>query len=114
MSLCKELGISNKEMSCMMRVAYPKMSYAAVSLAERSDETGVQFTSAAKKTAYILAGRVKRPVQRLHPARTTIWFTDAQMEFLQTHENIGDYIRGLVDREMKRAATGATNTDDRK
>ena len=107
MSLCKDLGITASALADMMKESYPKMSRMAVSVAERSDETGVQFTTAAKKTAYILSGRVKPDAQRLHPSRTTVWFTESQMKFLQQRENIGDYIRSLVDIEMKKAASSA-------
>ena len=107
MSLCKDLGITHTALAELMKDTYPKMSKMAVSVAERSDETGVQYTSAAKKTAYILSGRVKPDTQRLHPARTTVWFTESQMKFLQQRENIGDYIRSLVDVEMKKAASDA-------
>lgn len=110
MSLCKDLGITHTALAELMKDSYPKMSKMAVSVAERSDETGVQYTSAAKKTAYILSGRVKPDTQRLHPARTTVWFTESQMKFLQQRENIGDYIRSLVDVEMKKAASDAATS----
>lgn len=114
MGLCKDLGKSQGELVEMLRPLYPRISRAAVSVAERPEESGVRFTGPARKAAYRLSGTVETAPRRTHDARTTIWFTQAQMRFLRKHMNIGVYIRGLVDEAMKKekAAVSAGTAGD--
>jgi hypothetical protein len=114
MGLCKELDKNQTDLVLLLKPIYPKISKAAVSVAENPDESGVRFTAAAKKTAYRLTGRVERKPKRAHNNHLTIWVDDRQLRFL-AHQPMakGEYIRKLINEEMKRAATGATNTNDR-
>lgn len=113
-SLCKELGMNQQQMVECLKPLYPSISRAAVSVAERSEDSGVTYTSAAKKAAYRLTGRCEPKPKRRHSLRTTVWFDERQWKFLTRQPGgIGNYIRILVDQEIKRAAAGSGTTDSR-
>ena len=113
MGLCKELDRTQTELVDMLKPLYPRISKAAVSVAEQPDTSGVRFTAAAKKTAYRLTGRVERKPKRAHNNHLTIWVNDRQLRWL-AKQGIpkGEYIRQLIDDEMK-AAPGCAETEDR-
>lgn len=114
MGLCKELNRTQTELVDILKPLYPRLSKAAVSVAERPEESGVRFTGAAKKAAYRLTGKVERKPKRTHNNHLTIWVDDRQLRWLAKQDlPKGEYIRQLIDDEIKNAATGATNTDDR-
>lgn len=115
MGLCKELDCTQAELAELLKPLYPRISKAAVSVAEAPDASGVRFTGACRKSAYSLTGRVERKPRRAHNNHLTIWLDDKQLRFLARQPvPKGEYIRSLIDAEISRAATGATNTDDRK
>lgn len=114
MGLCKELDRTQTELAALLKPLYPRISKAAVSIAEQPDSSGVRFTGAARKAAYSLTGRVERKPKRAHNNHLTIWVDDKQLRFLARQPiSKGEYIRQLIDEARKNAATGATNTDDR-
>lgn len=114
MGLCKDLKINQAQLVELLKPAFPRLSRAAVSVAEAPKESGVRFTAELKKRACELTGEVQTVPQRTHSERTTIWFSPEQMLFLRKQPGgIGAFIRALLDEAMKKAATGATNTDDR-
>lgn len=114
MGLCKELDKNQTDLVLLLKPLYPRISKAAVSVAESPGESGVRFTAEARKTAYRLTGRVERKPKRIHNNHLTIWVDDRQARFLARQPTAkGEYIRRLIDEDMKKAATGATNTDDR-
>lgn len=115
MSLCKELDRSQIELVELLKPLYPRISKAAVSVAEQPNASGVRFTTEARKTAYRLTGRVERKPRRAHNNHLTIWVDDKQLRFLARQPlPKGEYIRSLIDAEMKKAASGAGTTEDRK
>ncbi len=115
MSLCKETDLSQVELAKLLKPLYPRMSTNAVSVAETPDKSGVRFTAAAKKAAYNLTGRVERKPKRVHDHHLTVWVDDRQLRFLAKQPmSKGEVIRDLIDQAIKNAATGGSNTDDRK
>ena len=114
MSLCKEVDLTQKELADLLKPLYPRLSKAAVSVAERPAESGVRFTAEAKKAAYNLTGRVERKPKRVHNHHLTIWLDDKQLRYLAKQpRSKGEIIRELIDQAIKNAATGGRNTDDR-
>ena len=87
-------------------------SKTAVSLAERPDVSGVQFTRAARETAQELlnlaregkeeCGQVARATEnRVNGRKTTVWFDDATRAWLEQRaymedSNVGEIIRQAV------------------
>ena len=110
---------------------FPACSKAAVSLAERPKETGVQFTPEARKTAQRLLNSPRRPEKRANPNKTTVWFDDETRAWLETRAymedtSVGELIRRIIgeartkdtdssaapqnDNEKAASAVGATET----
>lgn len=114
MGLCKELNHTQTELVDILKPLYPCLSKAAVSVAERPEESGVRFTGAAKKAAYRLTGKVERKPKRVHNNHLTIWVDDRQLRWLAKQDlPKGEYIRQLIDDEIK-MASGAGTTEDHK
>lgn len=86
---------------------FPACSKAAVSLAERPKETGVQFTPEARETAQRLLNSPRRPEKRANPNKTTVWFDDETRAWLETRAymedtSIGEVVRRIVYTEIVR------------
>lgn len=108
MGLCKDLGITQTELCTLLKPMYPRISRAAVSVAESPEESGVRFSALARKTAHKLLGKVERRPKRRHNNHLTIWVDDRQLRYLAKQpSSTGEYIRALIDREIKKAATSA-------
>lgn len=129
MDLLKEAGVTQAQFVERMKPFYPALTKAAVSVAVRPGESGVQFTTDAKKTACAAFGLVEQGVlrrsNRKKPFRITVWLTKERREFLDwalrnyRHETMTDLIGFLIDSEMtisgykENAANGAATSDDR-
>lgn len=86
---------------------FPACSKAAVSLAERPKETGVQFTPEARKVAQGLLNSARRAENRKNPNKTTVWLDDDMRIWLETEAwvdetCVGEVIRGLIREAMGR------------
>lgn len=84
---------------------FPACSKAAVSLAERPKETGVQFTPEARETAQRLLNSARRPEKRVNPNKTTVWLDDELREWVESRAymeeiSVGEFIRVAL-REYK-------------
>lgn len=94
---------------------FPACSKAAVSLAERPKESGVQFTAEARNVAQSLLARARRAENRKNANKTTVWFDDATREWLETRayledSSVGEVIRRIVA-EAKKAASDAGQSE---
>lgn len=94
---------------------FPACSKAAVSLAERPKESGVQFTADARNVAQSLLARARRAENRKNANKTTVWFDDATREWLETRayledSSVGEIIRRIVA-EAKKAASDADQSE---
>ena len=87
---------------------FPACSKAAVSLAERPKESGVQFTTEARNVAQSLLNRARRAENRKNANKTTVWFDDETREWLETRayltdSSVGEIIRQIVAEARKSA-----------
>lgn len=94
---------------------FPACSKAAVSLAERPKESGVQFTTEARNVAQSLLKRSRRAENRKNANKTTVWFDDETREWLETRayledSSVGEIIRRIVA-EAKKAASDADQSE---
>lgn len=86
-------------------------SKAAVSLAERSKESGVQFTPEARNVARGLFKSKLRAENRANPNKTTVWLDDETRIWLEERAYMEDSSVGAVIRailmEARKAASDA-------
>ena len=78
-------------------------SKAAVSLAERSKESGVQFTPEARNVARGLFKSIRRSENRANPNKTTVWLDDDTRIWLEERaymedSSVGAVIRGILEK----------------
>lgn len=107
-----EWKISQQELVDALKPALPGISTTAVSLAERSKVTGVQFTQKAVKAAYAATGHLKKSEKRRNPYRVTLWITADMKKWLQSQAkdgNINDFLRGMILRMMKETRNASEN-----
>ena len=107
----EEWKLSQKELADALKVTLPGISTTAVSLAERSKVTGVQFTQKAVKAAYAATGHVKKAEKRRNPYRVTLWITAEMKRFLLAQAadgNINNFLRGMILQMMKEAGSDAS------
>lgn len=100
----------------LRRNGFPACSKAAVSLAERPKETGVQFTPEARETAQRLLNSARRPEKRANPNKTTVWLDDELREWVQTQAYlrdlpVGEFIRGIIREAKEKAASDAATSE---
>lgn len=108
----EEWKLSQADLVAALRPALPGISTTAISLAERSQVTGVQFTQKAVKAAYAATGHLKKSEKRRNPYRVTLWITADMKKWLQSQANggnINDFLRGMILRMMKEARNAAEN-----
>ena len=108
----EEWKLSQKDLVEVLKPALPGISEAAVSLAERSKVTGVQFTQKAIKAAYAATGHLKKSEKRRNPYRVTLWITADMKKWLQSQAkggNINDFLRGMILRMMEEARNASEN-----
>lgn len=89
----------------LREAGFPACSKAAVSLAERSKESGVEFTAEARKTAQELLNQPRRAENRVNQNKTTVWLDDELREWVESRAymeeiSVGEFIR-VVLREYK-------------
>ncbi len=104
MRLCDELHLAQGELAELLKPAFPLISKAAISLAERKTLTGVQFTPAAVNAAREKTGRVKRAEKRTHPNRVTLWLDDDMLAWLKRQpggENLNALLRQMIRQAME-------------
>lgn len=105
MRLTDELHLSQGELVEVLRPVYPAASKAAVSLAERTNLTGVQFHPNAVKAARAAMGRVKTAPKRVNDKRVTLWLTQPMLDFLHAQccgGNINGLLRAVICRAMEK------------
>lgn len=105
-------NMSQQELADMLRAnGFPACSKAAVSLAERSKESGVQFTPEARNVARGLLKSKRRAENRANPNKTTVWLDDETRIWLEERAYMEDSSVGAVIRailmEARKAASGA-------
>ena len=104
MRLCEELNLAQGELAELLKPAFPLISKAAISLAERKALTGVQFTPAAVNAARAKTGRVKRACNRIHANRVTLWLDDDMLAWLKDQPgggNLNALLRQMIRQEME-------------
>ena len=84
-------------------------SKAAVSLAERSKESGVQFTPEARNVARGLFKSKRRAENRANPNKTTVWLDDETRIWLEERAYMEDSSVGAVIREILAEARKAAS-----
>ena len=89
----------------LREAGFPACSKAAVSLAERSKESGVEFTAEARKAAQKLFNQPRRAENRKDGNKTTVWLDDDLREWVESRAymeeiSVGAFIR-VVLREHK-------------
>ena len=109
-------SMTQNDFAAMLRShGFPACSKAAVSLAERPKESGVQFTAEARNVAQSLLARARRAENRKNANKTTVWFDDETREWLETKayledSSVGEIIRRIVA-EAKKAASDADQSE---
>lgn len=79
---------------------FPACSKAAVSLAERPKESGVQFTPEARNVAHGLLKSKRRAENRANPNKTTVWLDDETRIWLEERAYMEDSSVGTVIRDI--------------
>ena len=95
----------------LREAGFPACSKAAVSLAERSKESGVEFTAEARKAAQELLNTGRARENRANPNKTTVWLDDETRIWLEERAymedtSVGALIRAILG-EAKKAASDA-------
>lgn len=93
---------------------FPACSKAAVSLAERSKESGVQFTPEARNVAQGLFKSKRRAENRANPNKTTVWLDDDTRIWLEERaymedSSVGAVIRAILMEARKAASDAGTS-----
>ncbi len=95
-------GMTTEQFSGMMRKhGFPACSRAAISLAERPNESGVQFTQRFRNAAQDLLNATRRKENRKNGNKTTVWLDDELREWVETRAYmedipVGEFIRGIL------------------
>lgn len=116
METMRPRSMTQNDFAAMLRShGFPACSKAAVSLAERPKDSGVQFTTEARNVAQSLLKRARRPENRKNANKTTVWFDDATREWLETRayledSSVGEIVRRIVA-EAKKAASDADQSE---
>lgn len=112
MGLLRPRDMTQEDFAQMLREAgFPACCKAAVSLAERSEATGVQFTQKARNAAQSRVKQARKPENRKNGRKTTVWLDDELREWVETRAYmedlpVGEFIRRII-REAKEAAGAA-------
>lgn len=99
-------GMSQGELAELLREnGFTACSKAAVSLAERSKLSGVQFTPEARKAARSALKSTRRQENRKNGNKTTVWLDDelrawVEKEAYLKDTNVGGLIRNILHKEM--------------
>ena len=95
-------GMSQGELAELLREhGFSACSKAAVSLAERPKDSGVQFTPEARNAVRGALKSTSRPENRKHGSKTTVWFDEETRAWLETQAyltdtNVGEIVRRIV------------------
>lgn len=100
----------------LREAGFPACSKAAVSLAERSKESGVEFTAEARKAAQELLNQPRRAENRKDGNKTTVWLDDDLREWVETRAYmesipVGEFIRRIIREAKESAASDAGSTE---
>ena len=90
---------------------FPACSKTAISLAERSKDTGVGFTAEARNVAQGLLNSARRQENRVNPNKTTVWLDDELRAWVEQKAYLDDTNVGTVIRDI---LTQAMSEDKRK
>lgn len=109
-------NMSQQEFADMLRDhGFPACSKTAVSLAERSKESGVEFTAEARKAAQELLNQPRRAENRVNPNKTTVWLDDETRIWLEERAYMEDVSVGALIRKIladaKKAASDAGTSE---
>ena len=117
-------GMSQGEFAELLRGAgFPSCSKAAVSLAERPKESGVQFSAEARNAARellnstsdtpaVVSGRYGRQENRKNGRKTTVWFDEDTRSWLETRAYMEDSCVGEIVRRIVAEARARTDVGD--
>lgn len=103
-------GMTTEQFSGMMRKhGFPACSRAAISLAERPNESGVQFTQRFRNAAQDLLNAPRRKENRKNGNKTTVWLDDELREWVEkeaylTDSCVGELIRKILRQAMENDA----------
>ena len=101
-------GMTTEQFSGLMKQhGFPACSRAAISLAERPNESGVQFTQRFRNAAQDLLNAPRRRENRKNGNKTTVWFDDETRAWLEQRSyledsSIGEVVRRIVYTEIVR------------
>ena len=99
MSELRPKHMTQGEFAALLREnGVPSCSKTAISLAERSKDTGVGFTAEARNVAQGLLNSARRAENRVNPNKTTVWLDDETREWLDTQA----YLWGIPSGEVIR------------
>lgn len=104
MRLSDELNLTQGELADLLKPAFPLISKAAISLAERTQFTGVQFAASAKNVARAKTGRVKQACKRVNAKRVTLWLDEDMLAWLKRQpggENLNALLRQMIRLAME-------------
>ena len=113
-------GMSQGELAELLKAnGFPACSKAAVSLAERPKESGVQFTPEARNVAqerFKSTGQAVRTENRTNGRKTTVWLDEEMRIWCETtaylrEMPVGELIRSLIRAEMKKTAPTAATVE---
>lgn len=114
----KKNGLSCREWAAVLKEEFPAANAAGVSLAERSDESGITYTHDAQQYIKSRFGIKKKTEHRKDSAHLSVWFSEKLMEGLtmakekRGFNTIKAYIEHLVMDDIalieKAARSGGT------
>lgn len=103
--LLQELDINRRELVRMMSLEYPAFGRTAAILAEKPEVSGITYTKEfARKARHIVYMEPEPTEHRKNPCKTTVWLSHEERKYLKSRGNIGEYLRGLVQNDMKKEA----------
>lgn len=118
----KRAGLSCKELAAKLKGEFPRISSAAICLAEKPHETGVMYTGAARLAVTEACGapEARRPVVRRDTSRVSCWVSESVRDVFNASKShrgfVTDkaYLEYLILEDAKAiksaAAPGGTGT----
>lgn len=102
-------GMSQAALAALLRQqGFKACSKVAVSLAERPEESGVQFTPAARNAAQEALQRPRRAENRTNGRKTTVWLDEDMRIWCETRAYLDGCCVGELLRRLVRAAMDQT------
>lgn len=111
--LLNDLDITERQLVGMMSLSYPGFNRRAARLAEKPEVSGITYTKEfARKARHIVSMEPEPTEHRKNPCKTTVWLSHEERRYLKSRGNIGEYLRGLVQNDMKKEAIISATDDD--